>query len=153
MRQRTYFMIKPDGVQRDLIGEVVRRIEMKGYKICAMKMLRISREMAIEHYEEHMNKPFFYDLVEFITSGPVVAMVLEGENAVDGIRGMMGMTDPKASASGTLRGDFGINLSRNVVHGSDSPASAEREISIFFRPEEILDFTRNDEKWLYPEEK
>ncbi|MGA1866814.1 MAG: nucleoside-diphosphate kinase [Thermoplasmatota archaeon] len=150
--QRTYFMIKPDGVHRGLIGEVVRRIEAKGYKICAMKMLRISHEKAREHYAEHVNKPFFTDLVEFITSGPVVAMVLEGENAVEGVRKLMGVTDPKASAPGTLRGDFGINLSRNVVHGSDSPTSAEREISIFFRPEEILDFARNDEKWLYPEE-
>ena len=153
MRQRTFFMIKPDGVHRGLIGEVVHRIEKRGFKISAMKMLRISKEMASVHYAEHVGKVFFDDLVDFITSGPVVAMVVEGEDSIEGIRDMMGKTDPKASSPGTLRGDFGINLSRNVVHGSDSPASAEREISIFFRPGEILEFTRNDEGWVYPEEK
>ncbi|MBN1390158.1 MAG: nucleoside-diphosphate kinase [Candidatus Thermoplasmatota archaeon] len=153
MWERTYFMIKPDGVHRGLVGDVVRRIEAKGYRISAMKMIRITGDEAREHYAEHVGKHFFSDLVGFITSGPVVAMVLEGEDAVEGVRKMMGSTDPKASAPGTLRGDLGINLSRNVVHGSDSPASAEREISIFFEPGEIMDFTRNDEKWVYPEEK
>jgi nucleoside-diphosphate kinase len=153
MRERTFFMIKPDGVQRGLIGDVVQRIERKGFKVAAMKMLQIPREMALEHYAEHEGKPFFDDLVDFITSGPVVAMVVEGENAIEDIRTLMGKTDPKASAPGTVRGDFGIHLSRNVVHGSDSPASAEREISIFFPREEIMDFERIDEKWIYPQNK
>jgi len=152
MRERTFFMIKPDGVHRAIVGEIVGRIEKKGYKISAIKMLHITKEMAKEHYGEHVGKPFFQPLVDFITSGPVVAMVVEGENSIEGIRTMMGKTDPKTSAPGTLRGDFGINLSRNVVHGSDSPASAEREISIFFKPDEVLDQARNDEKWVYPEE-
>jgi len=145
-------MIKPDGVQRGLIGRIIERVELKGYKIVAMKMLRISKEKASEHYGEHIGKPFFQDLVVFITSGPVVAMVIEGEDAVGGIRTMMGKTDPKASPPGTVRGDFGIHLSRNVVHGSDSPSSASREISIFFSGEEMMDFTRIDEEWVYPGE-
>jgi nucleoside-diphosphate kinase len=153
MHERTFFMIKPDGIQRGLIGDVVQRIERKGYKISAMKMLKISREMAEEHYAEHIGKPFFSDLVGFITSGPVVAMVVEGENVINGVRTMMGKTDPKTSDPGTIRGDFGIHLSRNVVHGSDSPGSSDREISIFFQMEELMDFARIDEDWLYPKEK
>jgi nucleoside-diphosphate kinase len=153
MHERTFFMIKPDGIQRGLIGDVVQRIERKGYKISAMKMLKISREMAEEHYAEHIGKPFFNDLVGFITSGPVVAMVVEGENVINGVRTMMGKTDPKTSDPGTIRGDFGIHLSRNVVHGSDSPGSSDREISIFFQMEELMDFARIDEDWLYPKEK
>ena len=153
MHERTFFMIKPDGVQRGLIGDVVQRIEKKGYKIAAMKMLDISREMAETHYGEHVGKPFFEDLVEFITSGPVVAMVVEGGDVINGMRTMMGKTDPKASSPGTIRGDFGIHLSRNVVHGSDSPGSSDREISIFFSEEEIMDFIRIDEQWSYPKEK
>ncbi|MGA1873064.1 MAG: nucleoside-diphosphate kinase [Thermoplasmatota archaeon] len=152
MRERTFFMIKPDGVHRGLVGEIVRRLETKGYKISAMKMLRLSQEKAREHYGEHLGKPFFEDLVEFITSGPVVAMIVEGEDSIEGIRKMMGMTDPKSSDPGTIRGDFGINLSRNVVHGSDSPVSARREISIFFDEAEEMEYIRNDEIWVYPEE-
>ena len=143
-------MLKPDGVQSGLIGDVVRRVENKGYKRVAMKMLRLTKETAQEHYGEHVGKPFFGDLVGFITSGPVVAMIVEGETAVFASRSMMGMTDPKDSTPGTIRGDFGINLSRNVVHGSDSPESASREISIFFQEEEIFDFRRADEDWVYP---
>jgi nucleoside-diphosphate kinase len=152
MRERTFFMIKPDGVQRGLVGKVLERVESKGYKIVAMKMLEIPREMAMRHYGEHEGKPFFNDLVDFITSAPVVAMVLEGEDVIDGIRNMMGKTDPKASSPGTVRGDFGIHLSRNVVHGSDSPSSASREISLFFPDGEVMDFSRIDEEWVYPRE-
>ena len=148
--ERTYFMIKPDGVQRNLIGRIINRLEEKGFKIAAMKMIRIDRNTAEVHYGEHKGKSFFTDLVDFITSGPVVAMVVEGENAVKGIRDLMGKTDPADSPIGTIRGDHGLNLSRNVVHGSDSTSSAEREIGIFFRDEEILDYARNDEKWIYP---
>ncbi|MEA3557752.1 MAG: nucleoside-diphosphate kinase [Candidatus Thermoplasmatota archaeon] len=152
MRERIYIMVKPDGVQRGLVGDVISRIETKGYKLSAIKMLRIDVEKASVHYREHIGKPFFDDLVKFITSGPVVAMVVEGENAVDGIRAMMGMTNPRDSVPGTIRGDFGINLSRNVIHGSDSPESARREISLFFDDEEIMDYERIDEIWLYPDE-
>ncbi|MGA1820894.1 MAG: nucleoside-diphosphate kinase [Thermoplasmatota archaeon] len=148
--ERTYFMIKPDGIHRSLIGRIISRLEEKGYKITAMKLIRIDRDTAEVHYGEHKGKGFFPDLVDFITSGPVVAMVVEGENAVNGVRDLMGKTDPADSPFGTIRGDFGLNLSRNVVHGSDSPASAEREIGIFFRDEEILEYARNDEKWIYP---
>jgi nucleoside-diphosphate kinase len=146
-------MIKPDGVHRGIVGEVIHRIERKGFKISAMKMLQIPNDMARSHYGEHIGKPFFDDLVDFITCGPVVAMVVEGEDSIDSIRDMMGKTNPRVSAPGTLRGDFGINLSRNVVHGSDSPISAEREISLFFPAEELVSYTRNDEVWVYPQEK
>jgi nucleoside-diphosphate kinase len=148
--ERTFLMIKPDGVSRGLVGEIVQRIERKGYRIAAMKMFVMTPEKAKEHYAEHRNKPFFGDLVSFITSGPVIAMVLEGEKAVEGIRAMMGRTDPKDSPLGTIRGDLAINLSRNVVHGSDSLESAKREISIFFHEGELNDHARSDEEWLYP---
>ena len=146
---RTFAMVKPDGVQRGLVGEIVARFERRGVKLVAMKMLRIPRAMAERHYGEHKGKPFYEPLVEFITSGPVVAMVLEGDNAVLMVREMMGKTDPQKSAPGTMRGDWGISMSRNVIHGSDSDASAEREIGIFFRPEELVAYTRIDEAWLY----
>ncbi len=149
-RERTFFMIKPDGVQRNLIGEVVSRVLRKGYRICAMKMVRIDVDTAKRHYAEHDGKPFFPDLVSFITSGPVVAIVLEGDNVVEGIRQMMGRTNPLDSPPGTIRGDLGIDLSRNVVHGSDSKASAIREISIFFKESEIANYVRQDEAWIYP---
>lgn len=143
-------MIKPDGVQRSHVGEIINRVETKGYKISAMKMIRIDRETASRHYGEHEGKSFFSDLVSFITSGPVVAMVVEGDNVVEGIRNLMGKTNPKDSAPGTIRGDFAVDLSRNVVHGSDSKQSAEREISIFFSEEEILKMEKIDEAWVYP---
>jgi nucleoside-diphosphate kinase len=148
--ESTFFMIKPDGVQRNLIGRIINRIEEKGYKIIAMKMVMIDRETAEMHYREHREKPFFRELVDFITSGPVVAMVVEGEDVIEGMRKMMGKTDPGDSAPGSLRGDLGVNLSRNVVHGSDSGQSAAREIGIFFRETEMIDYSRIDEKWIYP---
>jgi nucleoside-diphosphate kinase len=137
--ERTYAMVKPDGVQRGLVGEIVRRIETKGYRIVGMKLMQIPRATAEKHYGEHAGKPFFEGLVAFITSGPVVAMVLEGENAILGWRGMMGATNPKDAAPGTIRGDFATTIDHNVAHGSDAPATAEREIGIFFAPDELLD--------------
>lgn len=131
-------MVKPDGVRRGLVGEVVGRIEAKGYRIVGMKLMHISRELAQRHYGEHEGKPFFEGLVEFITSGPVVAMVLEGENAIRGWRGMMGATNPADAAPGTLRGDLASTIDENVAHGSDAPATAEREIGIFFSEDELL---------------
>lgn len=136
--ERTYAMVKPDGVKRGLTGEVMRRIEHKGFRIVGMKLMTITRETAETHYGEHKGKPFFEGLVSFITSGPVVAMVLEGENAILEWRKMMGATNPKDAAPGTIRGDLATILDENVAHGSDAPETAEREIGIFFKPEELL---------------
>ena len=136
--ERTYAMVKPDGVERKLVGQIVSRIEAKGYKIVGMKQMQISREVAEKHYGEHAGKPFFEGLISFITSGPVVAMVLEGENAILGWRGMMGATNPADAAPGSIRGDFASSMDENVAHGSDAPETAEREIGIFFSPEELI---------------
>ncbi len=137
--ERTFAMIKPDGVQRGLVGHVVARIEAKGYRIVGMRLLQIPLEMAERHYGEHRGKPFFEPLVAFITSGPVVAMVLEGEDAIKGWRAMMGATDPANAAAGTIRGDLATVIDHNVVHGSDAPATAEREIGLFFGDGGLLD--------------
>ena len=134
----TYAMVKPDGVKRGLVGEVVRRLEAKSFRIVGMKLMQIPRETAERHYGEHKGKPFFEGLVSFITSGPVVAMVVEGENAIGEWRKMMGATNPKDAAPGTIRGDFASTIDENVAHGSDAPETAEREIGIFFKPEELL---------------
>ena len=137
--ERTFIMIKPDAVQRKLIGKIISRIEERGIKIVAMKYIHMTRELAETHYAEHTEKPFFNELVEFITSGPVVPMVLEAENAVAMVRKMMGETHPQNSAPGTIRGDFGIELTKNIVHGSDSVETAQREIAIFFNDDELVD--------------
>lgn len=147
--ERTYLMVKPDGVQRGLAGEIIARFERKGFKIAALKMLRISRELAEKHYGEHVGKPFFESLVGFITSGPVVAMVIEGKDAVSAAREMMGATNPLKAAPGTIRGSYGIDIGRNVIHGSDSPESAQREIALFFKEEELLDYSRVIDCWIY----
>jgi len=147
--ERTFVMVKPDGVQRGLIGEVISRLERKGLKIVAVKMLRIPREMAESHYAEHKEKPFFASLVDYIISGPVVAMVVEGRDAIKVVRKLVGATNPVEAAVGTIRGDFGLDVGRNVVHASDSPQSAEREISLFFAENEIVEYSRVDEPWIY----
>lgn len=130
--ERSLVLVKPDGVRRGLVGEVISRIEEKQLRITEMRMMTVDAELAKRHYEEHTDKPFFRDLVEFITSGPVVAMVVEGEQAVSVLRTLMGATDPKLAAPGTIRGDFGLAITENIVHGSDSPQSAERELGLFF---------------------
>ena len=129
---KTFFMIKPDGVRRNLVGEVISRVEEKGFEITKIKMMMISKSLAEEHYGEHKDKPFFNDLVEFITSGPVVAMQVEGENVVAQIRNLMGATNPSDATPGSIRGDLATELDQNVVHGSDSDKSAERELNLFF---------------------
>ena len=129
---KTFFMIKPDGVQRNLVGEIISRVESKGFSITKIKMMTIPKELAEQHYGEHKDKPFFNDLVSFITSGPVVAMQVEGENAVLQIRNLMGATNPSESTPGSIRGDLATELDKNVVHGSDSDESAERELNLFF---------------------
>lgn len=147
--ERTFVMIKPDGVQRNLVGEIISRLEKKGYKLVAMKLMQLTEEHARVHYQEHMEKPFFPGLVEYITSGPVVAMVWEGKNAVKGIRQLMGATNPQEALPGTIRGDYGLDIGRNVIHGADSVASAQREMQIYFTPQEILTYDKEMEKWQY----
>jgi nucleoside-diphosphate kinase len=147
--ERTFAMVKPDGVQRGLVGEVVSRFEKKGIKIAALKLMLITQELAEQHYAEHTGKPFFNDLVSFITSGPVAAMVLEGENVIAKVRTMMGATNPNDSAPGTIRGDFGMTIDKNIIHGSDSPESALREINHFFAENEILTYSLANEAWIY----
>jgi nucleoside-diphosphate kinase len=130
--EHTFVMVKPDGVRRRLVGEVVSRLERKGLSLKRIRMLTIDREMAEQHYGEHAERPFFGDLVSFITSGPVVAMEWSGPDAVSMVRTLMGATDPAAAAPGTIRGDLATEIGENLVHGSDSPVSAERELALFF---------------------
>jgi nucleoside-diphosphate kinase len=138
MPERTLFMVKPDGVARGLVGEIVSRIERRGLSIRAMRLLRVTPEQAGEHYAEHSAKPFYPGLVEFITSGPVFAMVIEGDAAVATVRGMMGATNPLDSAPGTIRGDYALEIGENIVHGSDSAANGEREIAIYFGEPDLV---------------
>ena len=146
---RTFIMIKPDGVQRGLIGNVIARVERKGLKIVAMKMIHVSSELASDHYAEHLGKPFYEELIRYITSGPVIAMVVTGVDAVHVVRTIVGATDPRNAAPGTIRGDLGMEVSRNIIHASDSDESARREIELFFRESEILPYSKIDEMWLY----
>jgi nucleoside-diphosphate kinase len=149
--ERTFVMVKPDGVQRGLIGEIISRLEERGLKLVGAKFMQIDDDLAHEHYAEHEDKPFFDDLVSFITADPVMAMVWEGQDATRQVRKMMGETDPAESAPGTIRGDFGLDLGRNVIHGSDNedPGANEREIDLFFEDEELVEWERIDESWLY----
>ena len=145
--ERSLVLLKPDTVQRGLIGKLIARLEDKGLKVSAMKMMQVSDELAKSHYEEHVDKDFFSDLFDFITSSPIVAMVVEGEQAIGVTRGMMGATNPFEAKPGTIRGDYGLDLTKNLVHGSDSPESAKREIDLFFDEEEILDYELTSKKW------
>lgn len=147
--ERTFLMIKPDGVQRGLVGEIITRFENKGFQLVGLKMMQISKELAETHYGEHKEKPFFGPLVEYITSAPVVAMVWQGKEVIATAREMMGATNPLKAAPGTIRGTYGVDTGRNIIHGSDSPASAQREIGLFFKPEELLDYQRALESWIY----
>jgi len=147
-KQRTLVLIKPDGVQRGLVGEIISRFEKKGIKIVGMKMLSVSKDLAEKHYGVHRGKPFFKPTVEYITSSPVVAMVLEGYNVIDMVRNMMGKTNPEDAMVGTIRGDYAQFIGRNIVHGSDSLDTAEFEINLWFKPEELMDYKRIDEDWL-----
>lgn len=147
--EQTFVMIKPDGVQRGLIGEVLTRFESKGLKIKGFKLIRVTKELATQHYQEHQGKVFYSSLIEYITGDPVAVMILEGRNAVKEVRKLNGSTNPLDALPGTIRGDFAQDIGRNVVHGSDSRESAQREISIYFTPEEILDYDYMPDKWLY----
>jgi nucleoside-diphosphate kinase len=132
VRQRTLVLVKPDGVRRRLVGEVIRRLEAKLLDVVDARIVQIDKELASRHYEEHSEKPFYDDLISFITSGPVWALAVEGEEAVSVVRGLMGATDPKKADVGTIRGDYGLEVTENIVHGSDSAESAGRELALFF---------------------
>ncbi len=147
--EKTFTMIKPDGVQKGLIGEIIGRIERKGFKLRGLKLMVISPELARKHYAEHQGKPFFGELVDFITSGPVVAMVWEGPGVIAAMRTLMGKTNPSEALPGTIRGDLAVSTSQNIIHGSDSPESAQREIGLFFSPEEIVEYQRDMDRWAF----
>ena len=147
--QRTFLAIKPDGVQRSLVGKIISRLEEKGFKLVAMKLMKVSKELAEKHYGEHKGKPFFNGLVNFITSGPIIAMVWEGKEAISALRKTMGKTNPLEAELGTVRGDYGIDIGRNIVHGSDGEESAKREISLFFSDSELLSWSQDIQKWIY----
>ena len=146
--EQTLILVKPDGVQRGLSGTIIAKLEARGLKILAIKILNISKEMAMKHYGVHQGKPFFNGLVDFITSGPVIAMVLEGRSAVEMVRSTMGVTDPLKAQPGTIRGDLGLDIGRNIVHGSDSPETATQEIALFFSQDEIVSYERDIDRWI-----
>ena len=146
--QRSLVLIKPDAMKRGLAGEIISRLERRGLKIVAMKMLQMDKDLAQRHYAVHKDKAFFPDLVNFITSSPVIAIIFQGENAVEVIRQTMGETDPTKARPGTIRGDFAIDIGHNLVHGSDSLENASKEINLFFSPEEISDYDRESDKWV-----
>jgi nucleoside-diphosphate kinase len=148
-RERTFVLLKPDAVQRALVGAILERFERRGLKLVALKTTKVPRELAETYYLEHKGKPFFAGLVKYITSAPSVALVIEGDEAVAVVRKMMGKTNAAEAEPGTIRGDFGITIGRNLIHGSDSVATAKREIGLFFKPEELLEYARVDETWLY----
>ncbi|KAF5416443.1 MAG: Nucleoside diphosphate kinase [Candidatus Methanogaster sp.] len=147
--EQTFVMIKPDGVQRGLVGEIVSRIERKGLRIVAMRMCQVTDETARRHYAEHVEKPFFSSLIEFITSSPAVPMIVEGADAVSVMRTIAGTTDPKEALVGTIRGDFGLDVGRNLIHSADSLDSAKREIAIHFTESETVLYERAEEVWVY----
>jgi nucleoside-diphosphate kinase len=147
--ERSLVLIKPDAIQRGLAGEIISRLEKKGFKIVAMKMLHMDKNLAQRHYAIHKGKAFFDDLVNFITSSPIIAIIFQGKNAVEIIRQMMGETDPAKAHSGTIRGDFGIDIGHNLVHGSDSLENASKEIDLFFSEEEIFNYDRELDTWIY----
>ncbi|MGA8417437.1 MAG: nucleoside-diphosphate kinase [Candidatus Dormiibacterota bacterium] len=147
--ERTLVLVKPDGVQRRLIGALITRFEQRGLHLVALRMLRMDRDLAERHYAEHRGKPFFAGLVEFITSAPVVAMVWEGEDAVTQVRSMMGATNPSAAAPGSIRGDLAVSIGNNVVHGSDSPERGAEEVALFFEPADLLEWNATDTAWVH----
>ena len=146
--QRTLVLLKPDAVQRGLMGELISRVERRGLKPVAMKMLRVSEDLARRHYAAHVDKPFFKGLIAFITSSPIAAMVWEGENAVELVRSIMGATNPMDAAPGTIRGDFAVSVGPNLIHGSDSVEAAAKEIDLFFSQDQILDYARDLDRWI-----
>jgi nucleoside-diphosphate kinase len=148
MQERTLVLLKPDAVQRGLIGPIVTRLERRGLKIVALKMLQVTPDLAARHYAVHEGKPFYAPLVRFITSGPIVAMVIQGRDAISVVRATLGTTNPAQAAPGTIRADFGLEIGRNLVHGSDGPETAAYEIPLFFDESEILEYERDTDRWI-----
>lgn len=146
--EKTLILVKPDGVQRGLAGEIIRRFEQRGLKLIGMKLMQMSTDLASRHYAVHEGKPFYEDLVAYITSGPVVAMVWVGNDAIAAARSTMGATNPVQAAPGTIRGDFGMEIGRNLVHGSDSPENGEKEVALFFTEDELVSWQRDGDKWI-----
>jgi nucleoside-diphosphate kinase len=147
--ERTLIIVKPDAVQRGLTGEIIRRFEGRGLRIVAMKFIRISRELARRHYAVHEGKPFFPGLIDYITSAPVVVMALEGPQAVELARKTIGATKPVEAGAGTIRGDLGVDVGRNLVHGSDSVENADKEVALFFTPDELIEWERDTDRWIF----
>ena len=147
--ERTFLMIKPDGVQRNLVGEIIRRFEAKGFTLVGLKLMSVSKELAEKHYDVHKERPFFPGLVQFITSGPVVAMVWEGEGVIASARKIIGATKPLEAEPGTIRGDFGVTVGRNLIHGSDGPDTAKTEVALWFTDEELVSWQPSLTSWLY----
>ncbi|MEQ8466409.1 MAG: nucleoside-diphosphate kinase [Coleofasciculus sp. D1-CHI-01] len=147
--ERTFLMIKPDGVQRNLVGEIIQRLETKGFTLVGLKLMSVSRELAEQHYAVHKDKGFFAGLIEFITSGPVVAMVWEGEGIIASARKIIGATNPLSAEPGTIRGDFGVTVGRNLIHGSDGPDTAKEEIKLWFKEEELVSWQPTINPWIY----
>ena len=146
--QRTLILLKPDAVHRRLVGSILQRFEQKGFRLAALKLVQADRALAEKHYAVHRGKPFYESLLTFLTSGPTVAVVLEGREAITVVRGMMGTTDGAKSPPGTIRGDYGISIQNNLIHGSDSPEAAQFEIGLWFKPEELVAFTSVDAIWI-----
>jgi nucleoside-diphosphate kinase len=146
--EQTLILLKPDALQRGLAGRIISRLEDRGLKLVGMKLLQMDMDMARVHYQDHVDKPFFIGLASFMTSRPIIAMAMMGPGAVELARQTMGVTDPQQAAPGTIRGDLGLDIGRNLVHGSDSPEAAHRELSVFFRPEELLDYPREADAWI-----
>ncbi len=147
--ERTLVLVKPDGMQRGLAGEIIGRLERRGLRIVGLKLMQITTALAEQHYAEHKGKPFFPGLVEYITSGPVVAAVFEGTSAIQAVRGAVGSTNPAEAAPGSIRADYGLERGRNLVHASDSPESGVRESQLFFKPDELLGWSRDTDRWIF----
>ncbi len=147
--ERTLVIVKPDGVQRGLVGEIIGRFEVRGLKLVGMKLIQIGRPLAERHYAVHQGKPFYQGLIDYITSAPVVVMVLEGPQAIEAVRRTMGSTRPLEAQPGTIRADLALQVGRNLVHGSDSPETAKCEIDLFFTPDELVSWTRDTDRWIY----
>ncbi|NCO38284.1 MAG: nucleoside-diphosphate kinase [Armatimonadetes bacterium CG_4_10_14_3_um_filter_66_18] len=148
MPETTFVMLKPDAVQRRLVGEVLSRLEAKGLTLVGLKLMQLPQALVEEHYRDHKGKHFYEPLLRFVTSGPVVVMAVRGFNAIQRVRDLMGATSPAQALPGTIRGDFALSNQKNLIHGSDSPESAQRELGLFFAPGEILEYTRCEAEWL-----
>jgi nucleoside-diphosphate kinase len=147
--ERTLVLVKPDAMQRGLAGEILARLERRGLKIAGLKLVQVSDELARRHYAEHVGKPFFDGLISYITSSPIIAVAFEGVNAVEAARATIGKTNPVLAEAGTIRGDLGLETGRNLVHGSDSPTSAEREVALFFSEQELVSYSRDVDRWVF----